>query len=111
MFFLPTGHDDQAVRRFPIWTLLLIVVNLLVWALTVVREHELEKQRRPLLQEAAELAGRNPELEVSEDLAYVIASDARAHWRHDHPKGAAESDDAAALDRLDEQVLTLRLSD
>ncbi len=108
---LPTGHDERVVRRFPFWTALILLVNVLVWGATLVRERNIERHGRSLILQAAQLAGRNPDFEVSEELARAIASDGRALWTFEHPQGARESGDRATLIELDERIIALQKSD
>lgn len=86
LLILPT-RSDVLLRRWPILTIVIIVLNALVWGATLLREQELTRQLPALAQEAAEILASNPELRPSEDLALVVATHPRALWRlHNPPK-------------------------
>jgi len=86
MFFILPTHSDSQLRRWPVCTMVIIGLCALVWAATLLREHELEQQLPAVAEEAAEILGDNPQLTPSEDLAYLIADHPRAVWRMRHPE-------------------------
>jgi membrane associated rhomboid family serine protease len=86
---LPT-RSDALLRRWPIWTIVIIALNALVWTATLLREHELERQLPAVAQEGAEILASNPELQPSEDLAFLVATHPRALWRLHNPPDASD---------------------
>jgi membrane associated rhomboid family serine protease len=116
MFLVLPIRSDVQLRRWPVWTMVLIGLNALVWAATLWREHELERQLPAVAQEAAEILGDNPELQPSEELAYLIASHPRAHWRLRNPpssgaRGSAPPRAARELEAVEARASALLSSD
>jgi len=92
MFILvPSGHDQLTVRRWPVWTITFIVINVLSWAATLLVASDIEPRSQALLAKAATIVAQHPELPVSERLAYRLAADRRAAWQVRHPTPSAEA--------------------
>lgn len=107
MFLIFPSRSDVIVRRWPIWTILIVIVNVGFWAATLLREHELQPQLLATAQEAAVVLGDDQELRPSEELAWVIAQQPRAVWRMTHPPEGAE---AALANRAARQANAERLA-
>ena len=108
MFLILPSRSDVVVRRWPIWTTVIVLVNLAFWAATLFREHELGPQLVATAQEAAEVLGDDQDLRPSEELAWVIAQQPRAVWRMTHPP--PQGVQAAAAQRALRQAYAARLA-
>jgi membrane associated rhomboid family serine protease len=85
MFLILPMRSDALLRRWPVCTMALIAVSLAVWAMTLVREREVQQRLPPLAEEAATLLSEHPELEPDVELGYLLATHKRAAWRVTHP--------------------------
>lgn len=96
MFLILPTRSDVLLRRWPILTIVIIVLNTLVWGATLLREQELTRQLPAVAQEAAEILASNPELRPSEELALVVATQPRALWRLRNPPKAGDHEASPA---------------
>lgn len=101
MFFVLPTQSEALVRRWPVCTIAIILVNAAVWGATLHREHEIERHAAVLAERAADVLAHHPEIEPSERLAYLLAEHPRAAWRVHQPSGTPDGlSEIAAKERV-----------
>jgi membrane associated rhomboid family serine protease len=90
MFFVLPTQSATHVRRWPLCTIVIIALNALVWAATLVREHAIDQAEVALAERAADVLTHHRGIEPSENLAFLLVQHPRALWRVDHPSGTGD---------------------
>ncbi len=76
---IPIGHEHMRARRWPIFTIALIVINLVVFILTITSLERESPELSTVKEHILRLAAMNPELEIADPAREMVDKYQKAH--------------------------------